>query len=122
MAITRNPHTYSGILFDLPLMEASEFRSLAFSFRWFALVSFGGKKLLRVFVLITFLRKLVLGAFFLDLGAGVAGIWAVLGKNFWMSCWVWYRILRVAGCIIVGTNPIQEEIYCTIVGICQHYY
>eukprot|EP00978_Attheya_sp_CCMP212_P027316 scaffold91518_cov33-Attheya_sp.AAC.1 len=59
MVMARNPHTYSGILFDLPLMEASEFRSLAFSFRWFALVSFGGKKLLRVFVLITFLRTLV---------------------------------------------------------------
>eukprot|EP00978_Attheya_sp_CCMP212_P036406 scaffold164862_cov35-Attheya_sp.AAC.3 len=102
MAIARNPHTYSGILFNLPLMEASEFRSLAFSFQWFALVSFGGKKLLRVFVLITFLRTLVLGAFFLDFGAGVAGIWAVL---------------IVAGCIVVGTSPLQEEISRTIVEI-----
>eukprot|EP00978_Attheya_sp_CCMP212_P034134 scaffold141687_cov34-Attheya_sp.AAC.1 len=31
MAIARNTHTYSGILFDSPLMEASEFWSLAFS-------------------------------------------------------------------------------------------
>eukprot|EP00978_Attheya_sp_CCMP212_P029072 scaffold102189_cov64-Attheya_sp.AAC.2 len=81
MAIARNPHTYSGILFGSLLMEASKFRSLVFSFRWFALVSFGGKKLLRVFVFITFLRKLVLGAFFLDFGAVVAGIWAVLCRG-----------------------------------------
>eukprot|EP00978_Attheya_sp_CCMP212_P034014 scaffold140458_cov22-Attheya_sp.AAC.1 len=80
MAIARNPHTYSGTLFDLPLMEASEFRSLAFSFRWFALVSFGGKELLRVFVLITFLRTLVLGAFFLDLGLYARG-WVICSRT-----------------------------------------
>jgi hypothetical protein len=64
MAIARNPHTYSEILFDSRVMESSECTwSRTFDFLCSALVSLGGKKLLRGFILIIFLRILVLGAF-----------------------------------------------------------
>jgi hypothetical protein len=92
MAIARNPHTYTGILFDSPLMESSErTQSRTLDFLCSARVSFGGKKLLRGFILMIFLRMLVLGAFFVCLG--LLGLGCVICA---LTCW-FLRVLWIKG-------------------------
>jgi hypothetical protein len=87
MAIANNPHTYSGILIDSPLLEASDkIPSRMLAFLCSMPLSFGGKKLLRGWILIIFLRTFVLRAFFLGLG------WYTLGCVFWSRRTWFFRV------------------------------